>query len=195
MCGYYFGVENTSLRHDHHPTFGICIRSDKCGHMENATSTMFEHYMYRVGYLARDIAYNHTTNTNLGLDIIDGTPWNTFRHPIYAQGNGWVSDIDDEDNGDRGIFVEITYYENGFRARYLHMDEVTVEHLQEVTAADKIGYTGWTGDSRPKSRYGTHLHFDVQWKNSREIWVYIDPLGNDTLGTPLLFPTGTFSNY
>lgn len=99
---------------------------------------------------------------------------------IYAAADGVVTAIETEyDDKGYGKYVIIDHG-NGYTTCYTHMDSISVEMLDEVSAGDVIGKMGSTGWST-----GPHLHF-VLAKNS----VAVDP--HIYLGDPiqLIAPTG-----
>lgn len=84
---------------------------------------------------------------------------------IYAAADGIVTAIETEyDDKGYGKYVIIDHG-NGYTTCYTHMDSISVEMLDEVSAGDVIGKMGSTGWST-----GPHLHF-VLAKNS----VAVDP--------------------
>ena len=84
---------------------------------------------------------------------------------IYAAADGIVTAIETEyDDKGYGKYVIIDHG-NGYTTCYTHMDSISVEMLDEVSAGDVIGKMGSTGWST-----GPHLHF-VLAKNS----VALDP--------------------
>jgi murein DD-endopeptidase MepM/ murein hydrolase activator NlpD len=119
---------------------------------------------------------------NKGIDITTGVKAGIKNYPIYAQGDGDVTDWGDDENNTRGNFVEITY-DNGLKVRYLHLRNApSVNDNQVVTKATLLGYTGNTGlGYLPTSNEGFHLHQDIR-------------IGTSTIytNTDTFYPSGTF---
>lgn len=93
------------------------------------------------------------SKTHKGIDLVDtrGT-----KAPIYAVADGKVIKSGkgalDWSYGQE-IFIQ---HEDGFCTNYAHMSKRLVKAGEEVTAGQKIGYQGSTGNST-----GNHLHFEV----------------------------------
>jgi uncharacterized repeat protein (TIGR02543 family) len=160
--------------HDYN-RFGICIRSDKCGHTRNATSEMFQYYMYREGAFANHIHTNYRAG-HLGVDIWTGARGGVWKFPIYAQGEGTVLYVNEKDSEDRpyhrfkGWFAVIRYNINGknHTVRYLHLYEPSeLIEGQTVTHEDIVGLTGNSGAEGTSSG---HLHFDVNTIGPKPDW-------------------------
>jgi murein DD-endopeptidase MepM/ murein hydrolase activator NlpD len=73
---------------------------------------------------------------------------------VYAAEHGVVFQVDTQE--DTGLMVKIYHESGNITTRYLHLDSVTVQVNQKVSAGDVIGIMGNTGRST-----GVHLHFDV----------------------------------
>jgi murein DD-endopeptidase MepM/ murein hydrolase activator NlpD len=94
-----------------------------------------------------------------------GSLWSTG----YHTGEDYAAPVGTEvDAAASGTVVEVTYddpaygnrivieHENGYSTTYNHLSEIDVYEGQQVTAGDKIGAVGDTGNST-----GPHLHFEV----------------------------------
>jgi len=169
---------------DHSYTNMVCTRSVSCGWLNTSNSSHFQHYMYRVGNHARKVSNTYKAG-HYSIDITATSGSATYRFPIYAQGSGTVIQRGTDEDDDRGFFITIQYT-NGYRVRYLHMDEhpfsgTTVSHTTQ------LGLTGYTGKTDPSNINGTHLHYDVND-------TVIPTQSNSSNINPVnLFPSGTFN--
>jgi len=84
-------------------------------------------------------------------------------NPIYATGDGVVTKVAHERKG-YGNHVEIDHG-FGYRSRYAHMDDISVEEGQRVTRGDYIGTTGRSGRVT-----GPHLHYEILYRKD-----YVNP--------------------
>lgn len=91
------------------------------------------------------IAENHA-----GIDFVAdiGTP-------IYATGNGVISEVDYGYGGGYGLHIIITHG-FGYQTLYGHMSRVKVQIGQQVKRGEVIGYVGMTGRTT-----GPHVHYEV----------------------------------
>lgn len=78
---------------------------------------------------------------------------------VSVGGTGWGSAY-----GKKQVIVE---YENGRRGLYAHMSTVRVVKGDNPKPGDTIGLLGYSGNVRPKSRAGTHLHYEERVKPYR----------------------------
>lgn len=85
-----------------------------------------------------------------GIDI--GAPTGTR---VNATADGVVR-VPAFDSDGYGNWIEIDHG-NGYKTRYAHLSEVNVRDGERVTANQKIGEVGSTGDST-----GAHLHYEVR---------------------------------
>jgi len=152
----------------------VCTVSTTCGAINNATSSMFQHYMYRTTHIrntpSATTAANFYSNgpsghgANKGLDITTGIRGAIRSYPIYAQGEGFVSDIGDDPDVEIGYTVVITY-NNGWIVAYKHLEFLPpVSLFQSVSPSIEIGKTGNTGMPgwRNDPNLNVHLHIDVR---------------------------------
>ena len=89
-----------------------------------------------------------------GVDLVmdEGTP-------VYATGDGVVHTVKYEPTGyGRHAVIDHGF---GYKTRYAHMSEITVEVGKPVKRGDCIGLSGNTGSST-----GAHLHYEVLYKDS-----------------------------
>ncbi|MDR0326111.1 MAG: peptidoglycan DD-metalloendopeptidase family protein [Oscillospiraceae bacterium] len=204
ICSYCgatvsFTVTASALGHQYNTTgttaMNICIRNTTCGYINGATSSHFQHYMYRTtsltgstsdrraNYIYREhptpgFNYPNTSGSiNGGIDIQTGSVGVVMGYHIYAQGTGVVSNYGINLNTPEGNFVEITYT-NGWRVQYMHfIDPPSVGKDEPVSVSTQIGRTGMSGTTST----GYHLHIDVKQN------------GN-FVRTRNLFPNGTMRN-
>lgn len=124
------------------------------------------------------ITADYSGNIDKGHDGIDYA--GEIGDNIYAAADGIVTAIEtDYDDKGYGKYVIIDHG-NGYTTCYAHMDSISVEMFDEVSAGDVIGKMGNTGWST-----GPHLHF-VLAKNGEDIDPHIyldDPI-------QLIAPTG-----
>lgn len=124
------------------------------------------------------ITADYSGNIDKGHDGIDYA--GEIGDNIYAAADGLVTAIEtDYDDKGYGKYVIIDHG-NGYTTCYAHLDSISVEMLDEVSAGDVIGKMGNTGWST-----GPHLHF-VLAKNGEDIDPHIyldDPI-------QLIAPTG-----
>lgn len=82
--------------------------------------------------------------------------------PVLAVANGTVSQIGDDGEVGRGVFV-VVQHAAGVRSEYLHFDRgsIAVRVGQAVSRWTPLGRTGWTGDVRPKEPQSGHLHLAI----------------------------------
>lgn len=174
----------------HQYKYKVCTRTASCGKVNTTNSNHFQYYMYRKGNHARNISCGWLGYSgHYAIDIVDGTGYDTYQYPIYAQGPGTVIKRSDSgsESGARGHFI-IIKYDNGYTVRYLHLDSRSPCAVDtRVNNEMIIGYTGWTGDVEPKSRYGTHLHYDV---NNLDLE---GGMTSEHIDPTTLYPSGTFS--
>lgn len=104
---------------------------------------------YSYGHSALDIIYSKGGERTTAIVAASGGK------VIKAQG-GW--------NGGYGNMIVIDHG-NGIKTLYAHMKELYVSPGDSVTAGQKIGWMGNTGNVRGKT--GLHLHFEVIVKNSK----------------------------
>jgi uncharacterized repeat protein (TIGR02543 family) len=199
------GLSGECGHDNYHPTFGICMENEFCGHMRNSTPGMFEHYMYRRyderNGFANHISANHSVSpnitANLGIDIIIQNE-DIEGVPIFAQGPGEVIRKGGSDDRSTGFFIVIKY-DNGYTARYLHLKFLpTISGRVDET--DEIGITGRTGRIVETSETGEiiirtwapHLHYDV---NTGGYWDGNEIRDNPDSVVPAttVFPSKTFT--
>jgi len=161
--------------------------------MKNATSSMFEHYMYRVDNFANFLETDHSLPggyymESQGIDITNQGGITIEGFPIFAQGNGTVQRTGYSRS--MGYYVIITYNENNYTVRYLHLFELS-EKLEANDPVDMTMIIGITGDTGRSD--GPHLHFDV---NTGGHWdgnvIANNP--NDVIRALDTFPSETFRN-
>jgi hypothetical protein len=162
----------------HSYTNMVCTRSVSCGKLNTSNSSYFTHYMYRTGNHARRVLPDNRFQTTArpnhnGIDIMSNSGASaTYQWPIYVQGGGTVVDRSGTTpHATMGHYIIIDY-NNGLRARYLHLDSRPTL-TGTVNNTQKIGETGWTGDVSPKNINGTHLHLDVQVRTN--LGTYVNP--------------------
>ncbi|MGO4890262.1 M23 family metallopeptidase [Anaerobacillus sp. MEB173] len=97
-------------------------------------------------------------HTGIDLAMPEGTE-------LRSVGNAIVEKVFDygSQNAGKGVVLKL---QDGSRAVYGHMSEITVEKGQKLNFMDTIGYSGNTGNSS-----GAHLHFSLQSPDGK----YIDP--------------------
>ncbi len=101
--------------------------------------------------------FNHKIRFHAGIDIcapLDSDP------EIYATGNGTIEVA--ANNLQLGKYVVINHG-FGYKTKYAHLKSMNVERGQEVKRGDVIGIMGDTGTRST----GTHLHYEVIYKNKR----------------------------
>ena len=84
-------------------------------------------------------------------------------NPIYVTGDGIVVKVAHERKG-YGNHVEVDHG-FGYKTRYAHMSDITVELGQKLSRGDCIGYTGKSGRCT-----GPHLHYEVMYRKD-----YVNP--------------------
>lgn len=106
-----------------------------------------------------------------GLDI--GAPEGT---PIYSGDSGEVT-FAGQTNNACGTYVSIKHPAYGVSVNYCHMSAIAdgIEKGTTVSRGQLIGYVGWTGNVRPKSPAGSHLHLTV-WRGAWADENLINPL-------------------
>jgi hypothetical protein len=111
------------------------------------TQTFAEHVAYK--------AEKHLQYYNGGIDsaLPDGTP-------VKAAAAGLVTDAGPDNTG-YGNHVEIRHA-NGYVSLYAHLSRIDVKVGQQVSVGVRIGLSGWSGNVRPASPAGAHLHFEVR---------------------------------
>ena len=166
----------------------MCTRSTSCGNLSSATSSTFQHYMYRTTSLTGTYRANYISNgpsghgTNNGIDITAVTAGQIQGYPIYAQGNGTVLNAGGNANVATGFYVEITY-SNGWIVRYMHLENASSFNANDpVGLISQIGTTGNSGKSDTGASYGYHLHQDVRKNGVNGAYTNADTC----------YPSGTF---
>jgi len=123
----------------------LTLASAPIGHPVGAKSRLTSGFGTRVDPFTRRAAY-HT-----GLDIAAH-----YRAPVTATAPGTVSFAGWK--GGYGRVIEIDHG-RGFKTRYAHLSQITVNKGDKVETGDAIGSMGSTGRSS-----GTHLHYEVWFK-------------------------------
>lgn len=95
---------------------------------------------------------NFDSSIHKGIDITNGSGSKDIKAAISGKVAETGSDIS------RGNYVIIEKDNSDFQTCYYHLASKTVEEGDIVTAGDKIGVMGSTGNST-----GVHLHFQIQW--------------------------------
>ncbi|MDR0223282.1 MAG: M23 family metallopeptidase, partial [Oscillospiraceae bacterium] len=123
-----------------------CVRTVSCGALNGATSSMFQHYMYRTGNMANYISNAWQSPGHEAIDITNTGYISINGFPIYAQGSGTVTDKGGGTGDSRGFFVEVTYNINGSsnKVRYLHLQSGS-NASGTVSTSTLLGLTGDTG--------------------------------------------------
>ena len=86
---------------------------------------------------------------HLGIDIAAGEG-----APVYAADSGVVAAMGNDESG-YGNVIQIDHG-NGYVTVYAHLSEIGVRMCQSVSAGERIGAAGNTGNS-----LGVHLHFEI----------------------------------
>ncbi|GHC36145.1 peptidoglycan DD-metalloendopeptidase family protein [Aidingimonas halophila] len=86
--------------------------------------------------------------------------------PVEAPADGRVQKVGNDSLA--GRYIELVH-DNGYRTRYLHLSQPTVERGERVSMGDRIGFSGNTGRST-----GPHLHYEIIVNNDR-----VDPMRVD----------------
>ncbi|MCL2698197.1 MAG: M23 family metallopeptidase [Oscillospiraceae bacterium] len=200
-CGSTF-YQTAPLAHSY--TNMVCTRIVSCGRLNTSNSSHFTNYMYRVGNHARHIpSGSGFSNTgHRGIDVTNGSGTSISGFPIYAQGPGTAKVVNGSTGSTAGFYV-IIQYDNGYVARYLHVQQSgRVAEGTRVTSQTRIAYTSNTGTPALGSGitvYVPHLHYDVIHINDVTDKVTFSDLGQSNssninpTGTPGLFPSGTFN--
>lgn len=112
------------------------------------------------------ITQHYGNNGHTGVDL--GA---TSDRNVYANSEGTVEQIQTGYGNNQGSTGMASYgnmillrHPNGTKTRYAHLDKVLVSKGQHVSARQKIGIQGNTGNS-----YGTHLHYEVYNSNGSRI--------------------------
>ncbi len=79
--------------------------------------------------------------------------------PVLAAGAGTVALAEEHFFAGKSVYVD---HGGGLLTMYFHLDGISVEPGDEVTAGDPLGVVGSTGRST-----GPHLHFGVRWHGAR----------------------------
>lgn len=95
------------------------------------------------------------------------------KHHVYSVTSGRVSYVINNPTGSGGNIVEVID-DNGGKARYLHLGEISVRKGQFLMPGQIIGTVGKTGLSRKATIYSIHLHFEYRVRQGRK-WVPVDP--------------------
>jgi len=83
-------------------------------------------------------------------------------NPVYATGNGKVTETNPRGTGRRGYGKHILIDHGfGYKTKYAHLDEILVHPGQEVRRGELIGRVGSTGGTT-----GPHLHYEVIYMGS-----------------------------
>ncbi len=113
--------------------------------------------------------YKHR-GLDLGCLNVDDPPF------IYAPADGTV--VDFSNDGSFGIGVCLDHEGTEWYSLFAHLGVSYVSIGQKVKAGTLIGKMGWTGTVEPKSKWGTHLHWQVCKTTTfpRDISQSADPL-------------------
>ena len=100
-------------------------------------------------------------NGHLGVDLgwVGGDSDNIYAHSegtVTATVTGKVKDNNTTGMATYGNYIDIKH-SNSYTTRYAHLSTVDVKVGDKVTAGQKIGYMGETGNA-----FGKHLHFEVR---------------------------------
>lgn len=110
------------------------------------------HFSSPFGPRFHPIHQEERMHTGVDLVMDEGTP-------VYATGDGVVHTVKYEPTGyGRQAVIDHGF---GYKTRYAHMSEITVEVGKPVKRGDCIGLSGNTGSST-----GAHLHYEVLYKDS-----------------------------
>lgn len=100
--------------------------------------------------------YNHCCERNPPSSE-PGTDYaSAYGSPLYAPANGWVVDLKHDNGSATGRFLTIDF-DDGRRARSLHLAEIWVNNGQYVTQGQQVGLTGASGHGSDWG-YGAHVH-------------------------------------
>lgn len=97
-----------------------------------------------------------------------GYPWadwagdfpNAIGTPVWAWKKGVIKEIHRWSNS-YGNHIRMNHTD-GTKSLYAHLSRILVKTGQKVSQGSRIGAVGWSGNVRPKSPAGSHLHFEKQ---------------------------------
>lgn len=104
-------------------------------------------------YGEREEIFKGNGNFHYGVDIA-----NTKGTAIVSSIDGTVT-VCNENNG-YGKYIEVV--NEDITTRYCHLDKITIKEGNQVTAGNKIGEMGMTGQAT-----GNHLHFEILYEGKR----------------------------
>ncbi|MBX2861823.1 MAG: M23 family metallopeptidase [Vampirovibrio sp.] len=99
--------------------------------------------------------------------------------PVNVTADGIVVDVQDEDKGKYGRYIDVLHYDKKegiyYLTRYAHLDKTDVTIDQEVKQGDVIGKSGDSG-----AVTGEHLHYEIHKGDAEGVdFKTIDPKLND----------------
>jgi murein DD-endopeptidase MepM/ murein hydrolase activator NlpD len=119
------------------------------------------------GWGWRSYSNNIHNGTDISVSGINGKQ-------VRAIADGTVIYFDDGDGRGNYIIIEHEIPGKGiYRTSYCHMQNDGIVKSGRVTAGQRVGYVGSTGDST-----GPHLHFEM-WRTSREFTINVSNLYGD----------------
>lgn len=128
-----------------------------------------------------------------GYDEHEGVDLDAVEIPVFATHAGTVKVADNNNDGAEGRWVMIES-SNGWRTKYMHLQEVDVTLGASVQAGDQIGLSGASGYGYDYyENYGYHLHFAVERLSGGQ-WIWYDPIAflTDSTQYSNVYPDGCY---
>ncbi len=135
-------------------------------------------YKYCSGYGVRNFGTdeNPKPDNHYGFDI--GCTESHYDRPVFTVADGIVEKVQPNRRGSSAGNYIVINHQNGFKTYYMHLNTMSVNQGQIVSAGCQIGTIGYTGGAKinksqlanseyPVMRKGiSHLHYEIHYNGS-----------------------------